>query len=817
MVKSGSRRTGAMMVVTGFLVVDARLALAQEQTSEGIQEVVVTAERRTENLQTTPIAITALTAEDLSKAGVNDFAGVAQQSTSINFTPYPSSSNTLILYMRGQGVADANQITQDGSVGLYEDGFYIARPQAETFDLADVERVEILRGPQGTLYGRNTTGGAVNIISQKPTGEFGVKASLDVGQRDYVRGLATINLPKILGGLSSKITLLGSNLAGNVTNYGYTDFNRENQKGLRASLRWDTGGILTADYFFEWGQMDSTPIYYQDAALNGLVPGYSVPADGLASSTWQPIPLHPSVAKFNSDGLTLNFRITDDMNIRSLTYYRGLDSRFNQNYNGGFSNPQLGPPGNFAYGGVTNFTSDDVVQSNEFTQELQWVGNWGKKLDYVVGLYYFEENANHAEFGTIDQPRTYLSDTGIIPGPQFPIQVLSLATTRYVTADAKSKAAYAQGTWHFTDAWSLTLGGRYTKDDRSATRFLDQTGAAFVPTGQIATPPFLVGIPFNIGYPTPDLGANSLSFSKFNPAGTIAWSITPDVNTYLRIATGYKAGGSSEAGPAGQFGTTFKPENVTTYELGLKSYWLEHKVRANVALFHSKFSDMQLQFEIDPTNAAIVESYNAGSAKVNGAEFEFLFAPSPDLQIGLSDTILSAYMDKVTALPSTIFDPAFNPASPYQVGDDVKSLFRVPYSPNNILNANIDWTMLHHDGGSLELFLNYRYQGREYDTAPTGVNVPGSAQYYSIPAFGVLDGRLSWNFDTHSSMKTMRVSLWGKNILNKDYVQHIIGGGAAPYIPVVGAAGPVAQTGYTFAATAWAPKAMVGANLEFAF
>src|SRR5450432_1409462 len=146
MVESGSRRTGAMMVVTGFLVLDAGAALAQEQTQEGIQEVVVTAERRTENLQTTPIAITALSAEDLNKAGTTDFAGVAKQSTSINYTPYPSSSNTLILYMRGQGVADANQITQDGSVGLYEDGFYISRPQAETFDLADPERVEILRG-----------------------------------------------------------------------------------------------------------------------------------------------------------------------------------------------------------------------------------------------------------------------------------------------------------------------------------------------------------------------------------------------------------------------------------------------------------------------------------------------------------------------------------------------------------------------------------------------------------------------------------------------------------------------------------------------
>src|ERR1700748_3585474 len=120
MVKSGSRRTGALMVVTGFLLLAPRLALAQEQASSGIQEVVVTAERRTENLQTTPIAITAISAEQLSKAGVNDFAGVPPQSSSINFTTYPSSSNTLILYMRGQGVADANQITQDGSVGLYE-------------------------------------------------------------------------------------------------------------------------------------------------------------------------------------------------------------------------------------------------------------------------------------------------------------------------------------------------------------------------------------------------------------------------------------------------------------------------------------------------------------------------------------------------------------------------------------------------------------------------------------------------------------------------------------------------------------------------
>ncbi len=805
MLKSGSRRNGAMIVVTGFLALEAGTAVAQEQASDGIQEVVVTAERRTENLQTTPIAITAISAEQLNNSGTTDFAGVARQSTSINYTPYPSSSNTLILYMRGQGVADANQITQDGSVGLYEDGFYIARPQAETFDLADPERVEILRGPQGTLYGRNTTGGAVNIVSQKPTGELDAKFSVDVGQRNYARALATINLPAVFGGLSSKVTVLASNLAGNVTNYGYTDFNRENQQGLRAQLRWDTGGRFTADYFYEVGEMQSTPIYYQDPALNGEVPGYSVPAGGLANSTWQPIPLTPSIAKFNSDGLTLAFKISDAMTLRSLSYYRGLDSRFNQDYNGGFTNPD---PANVAYGGITNFTSNDVVQSNEITQEFQLVGNIGSSIEYVGGLYYFQENANHAEFGTIDQPKTYPSAFG---GP--PIPVLTLDTTRYVQAYAKSRAAYFQATWHITDPLSLTLGGRYTKDDRSASRYLNQTGAAYVPI----PPTYQNGIAYPISYPQPDIGYNSLSFNKFNPAGTIAYAFTPDINTYFRVATGYKAGGSSEAGPAGAFGNTFQPENVTTYELGLKSYWLDHKVRANVAVFHSRFSDMQLQFEVDPTNAAVVTGYNAGTATVNGAEFEILYAPFSDLTIGINDTVLSTTMNKVTALPGTIFDPATNPASPYVVGQDVSNLFRVPYSPNNILNLNADWTILHADKGSLELFANYRYQGRQYDTAPTGVDVPGAAQFYSIPANGVLDGKLTWNFDT-SAKKSMKLSLWCKNCGNTSYLEHIIGGGAAPYIAVPTATGGVQpQTGYTYAAYAYSPKAQVGAQFEYGF
>jgi iron complex outermembrane recepter protein len=801
---NGARLRGVTLAAASLLFVDARLASAQQPSSgdqatttqEGIQEVVVTAQRREENLQTTPIAITALSADTLNKQGVVDFSGVAQSSTSLNFTPYPSSSNTLILYMRGQGVADANQITQDGSVGLYEDGFYIARPQAETFDLADVDRVEILRGPQGTLYGRNTTGGAVNIISKKPTGEFDVKFSVDGGQRDYVRALGTMNLPAVAG-ISSKVTLLYSNLAGNVANSGGEDYNRENQKGARVSLRFDNGSPFTADYFWEIGEIDSTPIYYQDAALAGVIPGYPA-TQGLADQTWEPIYLPLSVAKFNADGLTLSLKLNDSTTLRSLTGYRGLDSRFYQDYAGAFSNPATA-----VYEGITNFTSWDVVLSNELTQEFQLIGDIGKDWNYVAGLYYFKEHASHGENGTIG-----------IPGFDPDVPLYDEESYRYVRANAQSRAAYGQITYKIIDPLSLTVGARYTVDDRSASRNYEiyQTASYFIPPAGPLVP-----------YPLPpeiETGAtNSLRFSKFNPAGTLNMAWTPDLNTYFRVATGYKAGGSSEAGPIGAFGVTFAPENVTTYELGLKSYWLDHTVRANLAVFHSQFRDMQLQFDTDPTNLAIVESYNAGSAHVNGVEVELLFAPSQDFSLGINDTVLSTDLTDVTAVANTVFDPSVNPASPYKVGQNVASLFRLPYAPNNILQTNLDWTMFHAAGGSLELFADWRLQGRQYDTATTGVLVPNSALYYSIPGYGIVNAKLSWNFDMHSK-KTMRVSLWAKNLLDKQYQEHVIGQGAAPFIAVPNSSPPPAiipQTGYTYQAVAWAPRAMFGAQFEYGF
>jgi iron complex outermembrane recepter protein len=757
----------------GVAIAGARPAMSQE----AIQEVVVTAQKRSENLQSTPIAISALSGDELQKRGVTDFAGIAKASPSINFTPYPSSSNTLILYMRGQGVSDPNQITADGSVALYQDGFYISRPQLSTFDLADVERVEVLRGPQGTLYGRNTTGGAVNIISRKPTGEFDFKENVGFGNQGYLRSLTAIDLPKV-GGLSSKVTLLYSNRDGYVKNRGPgEDYGKDRQKGGRVALRWQSSDTFTADYFYERGDLDSTPIYYENPSLDGKIPGY-VGSGEPNGTAWRGVNLPLSRGAYDTHGLTLAWNLGAATTFKSLTSYRGLRSDFTQDYADAFTDPAT-----VAFTGPVGFSTHDIISSHTITQEFQLVGNAGARVTYVSGLYYFKEGASHQE--NVDIP--------------IPALFFDQRSNRFVAANARSRAIYAQATWTapvLDDRLSFTLGGRYTKDDRAATRNIQRS---------------IVGL----GVIAQEIGAsNDQHFSKFNPAFTANFAATPDINTYLRIATGYKAGGSSEGGDIGTFGRTFGPEKVTTYELGLKSYWLDRRLRANVAAFQSRFSDMQLNFDTNPSDLSIVLSQNAGKATVNGVEVELLAVPFQDLRLSLDYTYLDPQIKEVTALAGTVFDPKVNPASPYKVGQNVASVFRLPYAPNGIANATADYTFLRMARSSLSGQLNYHWQDRQYDTAPVGPAVP-NGDLASVPPHGTLDARLTWNLEL-ANQKSARISLWGLNVTNERYLVHAIGGGTFIRFPGQ-VPGTTVAPGYYYHSIAWAEKPRYGIDLIYGF
>lgn len=763
------------LVAGAALSVCGAEALAQSQQQEfsgTIQEVIVTAERRESSLQDIPIAISAITAETLANRGITDFEGVAKSTPSISFTPYPSSSNTLILFMRGQGVADPGQITLDSAVGLYQDGFYIPRGQMVTFDLADIERVEVLRGPQGTLYGRNTTGGAVNLISKKPTGKLGFKQELGFGNHGRLRSLTVLDLPK-WGGLSAKLSFLKREQDGYVKNRGPSnDFGEEDQRAGRLALRWDTDGPFTADYFFEKGELDSTPVYYTNAALVGLVPNYSDRGKP-ENRSYRAFDLPESQGEYEAHGLTLSWEVNAALTLRSLTSYRDVGTVYDQDYAEAF---------------MTGFRSYDDIQYHAFSQELQAVGSLlDGRIDYVAGLYHFKESGRHFENVLI---------TELFPPP------LLLSKDRFVEAESKSRAAFAQLTWTppvLNDRLGLTFGARYTKDERSAERSLLNTFFD-VPIAQEPAPGLVT--------------SNDVESSQFNPAFTANFSWTEDVSTYLRVATGYKAGGSGEAVEVGQFGLTFKPEDVTVYELGLKSYLFDRRVRLNAAVFNSDFEDMQMFFNTNPSDTSVVLGLNAGKATVRGFELETLWQPTENLSFTLDYTYLDPKHDEVIVRAGTIFDPAVNAASPYQVGQNIKELFRVSYAPENSVNVGASWTFLKFGGNELSAIVNYRWEDRTYFTEPTGDAVPGT-DLYSRPAFGLLDGRLSWRMEFADESRA-RIDLWGKNLTDKEWPTHRIGLG----VPVAAQdpfTGVVTQPGYVASATAWAERRTYGVNFVYEF
>ncbi len=772
---------GAIGLAAGAaLLSGGTIALAQEASPESaaaIQEVVITAERREASLQDTPIAITALTTDELTDRGITDFEGIAAATPSISFTPYPSSSNTLILFIRGQGVADSGQITLDSAVGLYQDGFYIPRGQMVTFDLADIERVEVLRGPQGTLYGRNTTGGAVNLISRKPGGELAFKQELGFGNNGRFRSLTVLDLPK-WGGLSTKFSFLKRQRDGYVKNRGPSnDYGEEDQAGGRIALRWDAGGPFTADYFFEKGDLDSTPIYYTNPALAGIIPGYSdrgKPED----RTYRAIDLAESTGEYEAHGLTLSWDVNDALTLRSLTGYRDVGTKYYQDYADSF---------------FVGFRSFDDIQYHVFSQELQAVGSlFDDRIKYLAGLYYYDETGRHFETVGISQ---------MMAGA--PI----LNKERNVRAEAKSRAAFAQMTWTppvLDDRLDLVFGARYTKDKREATRqmlnllYINPIG--FIPIGQEPAPGLV--------------NSNNVESSRFNPAFTANFSWNGDVSTYLRVATGYKAGGSSESVDVGRFGLTFDPEDVTSYELGLKSYLFDRHVRLNAALFTSKFEDMQMFFVASSTDNSVILALNSGKATVSGLELDALWQPTPDLAFTLDYTYLDTKRDEVIVRAGTIYDPAVNPASPYQVGQNIKELFRVSYAPENSVNVGANWTFLKLAGSDVSAILNYRWEDRTWLSEPTGDGVPNN-QLYSRPSFGLLDARLSWRMELTGKSRA-RIDLWGKNVTDQEWLAHRIGQGGSVAVqdPFTGTVTPA---GFFATADAWAERRTYGVNFVYEY
>ena len=707
-------------------VITSQIALAQGGEAATLEEVVVMAQKRSESLQEVPIAISVFSSVEMQNRAAFDFADVAASVPTITFAPYPSSSDALILFIRGQGANDVGQITKEGAVGMYIDGVYLSRPQSVSMDLADVEQVEILRGPQGTLYGRNTTGGAVNITTKKPSGELDFKQSFTVGNRDRYRSLSTLNLPAFAN-ISTKISYLDSAVDGYVKNSGPgNDYGEDAQRAGRVALRWEPSDTILLDYAYESGKVKSTPVYYQ----NNLLASETYPTSPHTRSS-RPADLPTSRTDNTRHSLTASWELNDKLTLKSISGYSELDTKFYQDY--------LDAAFIKSY-----YKSADKIDSHEWSQEFQAIGSGlDQRLEYVAGLYYFEQSGNHDQILQLLDLADDFDPDGNADDP------LALEYQRYTRANAESMAAYTQLKYtpnFLEDRLSLTVGARYTKDKPHGVRSLDATIVDYQ-----------VIIPISSGV------KGKSSYDSFDPMFIASYQWSDELNTYAKVVTGYKSGGFAEA--AADFSLPYDPEDVTNYEVGMKSYWWDRKLLLNFAAFSTDYSDMQLDLSPDPAQIQVVNTYNAGSATVEGFEVDLMLQLSENLRLSAE----YAYLDyKIKSVENPV------------TGEDVTSEFSLPYAPENAYNLALNYTYPNFSFGIVNAFVEYSWQDESFTTAGTSSD-PSVKQDWTRGDYGLLNARIALTLDS-LGIGDVQLAIWGKNIQDEEYEAHRFTAGAGAAI-----------------------------------
>lgn len=668
---------------------------AQEDTLT-IEEVIVTARKREENLQDTPISITAFTGAELESRGSLDLADVGNNSPNVQFVNGSSlagNSNSANIYIRGIG-SSAFLINNDPGVGVYVDDVYVARNVGAVLDLSDVDRVEILRGPQGTLFGRNTNGGAVSIYSKQPDSEFSAMATVTVGQDHHYGFRGSVNLP-LSDQVFARISALYRHRDGYVKalQYDDSDLGDDNVAAIRGQLRFeptdDLDVTIAADYTRErenggpWvaRAIDGTQLFTRFANVNtGDATCLTAAGQSNNPACLGPVQLAGNFATNNTfydhntgqrikpfsnlDVFGISGVINWDMgsaHVKSITAYRDLDSDFIRSITHGpqlvFENPNT------------------LYESKTFTQEIQLTGSgFDNKLDWVTGIFYYREDARQRPVGV----HSIFILTGQIP----------------VTPDDRklkneSAAVFSQATWHVTDRLHLTGGLRYTDESKNIDLTYYVPGTATV---SLAT-----------------LG--ELETSELTPHASASYDFTDDVLGYFSYSEGFRSGTFTTrlafdvdvitSAPVAE------PEYVTTYEVGVKSTLFDGRVRLNLSAFHTIFDDMQVEYKPGPPFSPSSQHIgNVAAAEVNGFEAELMALLTQNLTLTANLGLLDSKYTEATETSAITID------------NDLA------YSPDYQANVGLEYTWpLTGIGGQVVGRLDWAFNGAQA-LAAVNVNDP---------------------------------------------------------------------------------------------
>lgn len=812
------KRPTSALNVLAIAVAAATLPVGVQTQAGVLEEVIVTAQKREESNQEVPISITALSADSLESRGIQNTEDLLGQIPGVGgFTASGSRGNTGIA-IRGVAGGSPSNLSLDPAVATYLDGVFIGKMSGGAVDVAELERVEVLRGPQGTLYGRNATGGAVNYITRKPTGEFGLRAVGTLGDYDYYGLKVNMDTPSI-GDADSGAGEFAANFGVQTrerdgfydNDSGGDDFNDLDRQAWRVAVSWNFRGSLFADYAYDGNQLDETnnldavvgfnPLdsagnVSRVAALQGTLAqarGWAATpgTDPRISSRWIPslektIDVYEQstaegqgrrssgevdntpTSKVDSSGhaLTLAWE-TDDYTVKSITAYRevkvkargdidDIDSSIDANGVGAYNDLA-----HLSLGQLYGFTGGYYVP------QLPFDAFWGA-IDEQGNALHFSQNSK-SDYDQFSQEFQILGATDTIEW---------VAGLYYFEDDAQyTRTSLALvplapiGTTHYkltTDAWAVFGQATWTPgwlDDRIAItgglRYTEEDkDIDWDNDAQIGalTPPIPAAV-----------ASNDESFDNVSGNLTIAFQATDDLNAYLRYANGYRSGSfngeSFDSDP-------FDEETIDTWEIGVKSDWWDGRMRVNAALYAYKWDDLQVS-QIDIVNGTPTTSIvNAGSAERWGGEIEVLIAPVDDLVVGMSYSYLDGDFDEFPDVCGTN-----EPQECFRGKDFAKR----NASPDNQLNLFADYLFARTDFGDITGFLNVNWQDEWITTAASTAIVGGDPVVYDPQVMDertVVDARLNLE-NIELGNGSFRVTLWGKNLTDEDYSTYGINFGSS--------------------------------------
>ena len=762
-------------------------------SDKSLDTIVVTATKRVTNLQKTPIAISVINTQALADRHAINFIDLADGSIpSLRVATFESRQSALTVGIRGIVPFDANQTARDQGVGVYLDGVYLARQQGLDIALLDIDRIEVLKGPQGTLFGRNTEGGAVSLITKAPSGVFGVRGTAGVGNYGAYTGQIHLDLPAFYN-FALKFDGLIQHQDGTVKNplAGQTGWNYYNTVGGRVSGRWTPVDGLTVDLSYDYTRDENTPNYSQLITYNpngfnvgnyGGATGATLMFGGVAcNTTTNPciaplspivvvsggkrqktaeigVPQQPSVDI--SDGFTgtIKYKVLPNLELRSITSWRGVETHQWDN-SGGAHRTIFAPNANFS-----RYSLSEVFQ-HQFSQEFQAVGSF-PTVDYAVGLYYFNEYVTETaatpstnKWNADGTAWTINSENGNgIPQPPYISATQGWDRDNWFVqrdsrAKAKSYAAFGQATWTPLDPFHLTVGARYTKDKREGLLFTVQGRA--------------VDFPFNYNK------------SRVDPLVILAYDVSNDIHIYAKYSTGFRAGGANDRS---QTFRSFGPEAVKAYEVGAKMDFFDHLARLNLAAYVMNRTGTQEDFDNVDTNPAsptfnlhTEETINApGKSKIKGFEADLTVRPVRNLTMGAS------YAYTHTKVPPT--------PNPFIAGNPLFQVF-VVFTPKHAASGFVDYDIPTGIANSkLRFHLDANYASKQHSFQAEDV--------WTDPSF-IANGRIALaDIEMNQGSTLMTFSLWSRNLFNETHIYRRSAANSSP-APVFSAGIPTGALSYS--------------------